>query len=137
MSHSVMRIIPTPIAARQQRSARVAARGRSPAAWRPEQEPQLMAHCGLRLHLSESGSFDERMRATFLVAVVTRTIPGTIEAVLVVDLLCLPLDLLANRMCLPEANLGDLVMIFQLGAYRFKASPLDLLKSRTSAEVLV
>ena len=96
-----------------------------------------MAHCGLRLHLSESGSFDERMRATFLVAVVTRTIPGTIEAVLVVDLLCLPLDLLANRMCLPEANLGDLVMIFQLGASRFKASPLDLLKSRTSAEVLV
>lgn len=96
-----------------------------------------MVDGGLRLHLSASGGFDQRMRATFLVAVVTRTIPAMIEAVLVVDPLCLPLDLLADRICLPEHNLGDLVMVFQFGAYRFKASPLDLLKFRTSAEVLV
>jgi hypothetical protein len=41
----------------------------------------------------------------------------------VVGPLCTPLDLLADRMELPQAEVGDLVVVFQSGAYGASASP--------------
>ena len=59
------------------------------------------------------------------------------EPVSVVGPLCTPLDLLADRMALPQARPGDLVVIFQSGAYGFSASPHRFLGHPAPVEVLV
>ena len=51
--------------------------------------------------------------------------------------LCTPLDLLADRMDLPVAQEGDLVVVFQSGAYGLTASPAQFLGHPPAAEVLV
>ena len=59
------------------------------------------------------------------------------EAVSVVGPLCTPLDILADKMPLPEARPGDLVVIFQSGAYGATASPRGFLSQPDLVEVLV
>ena len=59
------------------------------------------------------------------------------ETVSVVGPLCTPLDLLAERMELPKAEAGDLVVVFQSGAYGRSASPAAFLSHPAAAEVLV
>ena len=51
--------------------------------------------------------------------------------------LCTPLDLLADRMELAEAPQGDLVVVFQSGAYGLTASPTRFLSHPPAMEVLV
>ena len=46
------------------------------------------------------------------------------------------LDLLADRMDLPAAEVGDLVAVFQSGAYGYTASPRGFLSHPEPAEVL-
>ncbi|HTZ00327.1 MAG TPA: pyridoxal-dependent decarboxylase, exosortase A system-associated, partial [Rhodocyclaceae bacterium] len=48
-----------------------------------------------------------------------------------------PLDLLADRMELAVAKPGDLVVVFQSGAYGRSASPQDFLGHPPAVEVLV
>jgi diaminopimelate decarboxylase len=59
------------------------------------------------------------------------------EIASVVGPLCTPLDLLADRMDLPVAEPGDLVVVFKSGAYGLTASPLAFLSHPAPAEVLV
>jgi diaminopimelate decarboxylase len=59
------------------------------------------------------------------------------ETVSVVGPLCTPLDVLAERMELPTAEAGDLVVMFQSGAYGLSASPTAFLGHPAPAEVLV
>jgi diaminopimelate decarboxylase len=51
--------------------------------------------------------------------------------------LCTPLDVLAGRMELAEAAPGDLVVVFQSGAYGATASPQRFLSHPECIEVLV
>jgi diaminopimelate decarboxylase len=55
----------------------------------------------------------------------------------VVGCLCTPLDLLGDNMSLPAAEIGDLVVLFQAGAYGLTASPTAFLSHPAPAEVLV
>ena len=55
----------------------------------------------------------------------------------VVGPLCTPLDLLADKMALPTAEIGDLVVIFQSGAYGPSASPQGFLGHPRVVEALV
>jgi diaminopimelate decarboxylase len=55
----------------------------------------------------------------------------------VVGPLCTPLDLLADRMALPVADVGDLAVVFQSGAYGPSASPQAFLGHAPCTEVLV
>jgi len=83
---------------------------------------------GLHHHLAASGNFGQVLRKNYPVLIATR--PGTdTECVTasVVGPLCTPLDLLADRMSLPAAEIGDLVVILQSGAYGYSASPLGFL----------
>jgi diaminopimelate decarboxylase len=59
------------------------------------------------------------------------------EVASVVGLLCTPLDLLADRMELAVAQPGDLVVVFQSGAYGASASPQAFLGHPRCAEALV
>ena len=59
------------------------------------------------------------------------------EPVTVVGCLCTPLDLLGDNVTLPYAQVGDLVAIFQAGAYGLTASPSSFLGHPDAIEVLV
>ena len=77
----------------------------------------LVTDGGLHHHLSASGNFGQVIRKNYPVAIGNRMTPAKRETVSVVGALCTPLDLLADRMELATAEPGDLVVIFQSGAY--------------------
>ena len=97
----------------------------------------LMVDGGLHHHLSASGNFGQVIRKNYPVAIGNRMRGTTREIATVVGPLCTPLDLLADRMDLAEAQIGDLVVVFQSGAYGPTASPAQFLSHPPSAEVLV
>ena len=51
--------------------------------------------------------------------------------------LCTPLDLLADSMEMAKADVGDLIVVFQSGAYGLTASPTAFLSHPAPAEVVV
>jgi len=97
----------------------------------------LVCDGGLHHHLSASGNFGQIIRKNYPVVIGNRMTSTVAETVSVVGPLCTPLDLLADRMKLAEAQVGDLVVIFQSGAYGFTASPQAFLGHPACVEVLV
>jgi diaminopimelate decarboxylase len=97
----------------------------------------LVVDGGLNHHLSASGNFGQVIRKNYPVAIGNRMHSANCESVSVVGPLCTPLDLLADRMELPVAGPGDLVVIFQSGAYGASASPHGFLGHPAPLEVLV
>jgi diaminopimelate decarboxylase len=96
----------------------------------------LVTDGGLHHHLAASGNFGQVIRKNYPVAIGNR-VDGPREAVSVVGPLCTPLDLLAERMELPQADVGDLVVVFQSGAYGRTASPAAFLGHPDVVEVLI
>ncbi len=100
-------------------------------------ETYLVTNGGLHHHLAASGNFGQIIRKNYP-AVLGNRIEGTErEAVNIVGPLCTPLDILSNNIELPKADLGDLVCIYQSGAYGLTASPNNFLNHPKSFEVLV
>lgn len=97
----------------------------------------LVCDGGLNHHLSASGNFGQVVRKNYPVTVGNRAGSGSTEIASVVGPLCTPLDLLADRMELPLAEVGDLVVVFQSGAYGASASPQPFLGHPPAVEVLV
>ena len=97
----------------------------------------LVVDGGLHHQLAASGNFGQVIRRNYPVVVGTRADQPAIEAVTVVGCLCTPLDLLGDQVRLPRAEIGDLVVIFQAGAYGLTASPTAFLGHPAPAEVLV
>ncbi|MHB1374728.1 MAG: pyridoxal-dependent decarboxylase, exosortase A system-associated [Thauera sp.] len=97
----------------------------------------LVTDGGLHHHLSASGNFGQVIRKNYPAAIATRMDSSAMETVSVVGPLCTPLDLLADRMALPAAEPGDLVGIYQSGAYGATASPQRFLGHPGVVEVLV
>ena len=97
----------------------------------------LVADGGLHHHLSASGNFGQVVRKNYPVTIGNRADSTHREVASVVGPLCTPLDLLADRMSLPAAGIGDLVVVFQSGAYGASASPQAFLGHPVCVEVLV
>jgi diaminopimelate decarboxylase len=97
----------------------------------------LVTDGGLHHHLSASGNFGQVLRKNFPVAIGNRMRAQAREVASVVGPLCTPLDLLADRMELSVAQPGDLVVVFQSGAYGFSASPHRFLSHPEPLETLV
>lgn len=97
----------------------------------------LVVDGGLNHHLSASGNFGQVIRKNYPAAIGNRMGGTDTESVSVVGPLCTPLDLLADRMELPLAQPGDLVVLFQSGAYGASASPQAFLGHPAVTEVLV
>lgn len=97
----------------------------------------LVTDGGLHHHLSASGNFGQVIRKNYPVAIGNRMEATESETASVVGPLCTPLDLLADRMTLAKAVPGDLVVIFQSGAYGASASPQAFLGHPAVVEVLV
>ncbi|WP_205626591.1 pyridoxal-dependent decarboxylase, exosortase A system-associated [Thauera humireducens] len=97
----------------------------------------LVTDGGLHHHLSASGNFGQVIRKNYPAAIGNR-MDATMQAtVSVVGPLCTPLDLLADRMNLAAAEPGDLVVIYQSGAYGATASPQRFLGHPAVTEVLI
>lgn len=97
----------------------------------------LVIDGGLHHHLAASGNFGQVIRKNYPVAVGNRVVGDTREIASVVGPLCTPLDLLGDRMELAVADAGDLIVIFQSGAYGPTASPRKFLSQPDCLEVLV
>ena len=97
----------------------------------------LVCDGGLHHHLSASGNFGQVVRKNYPVAIGNRMDQAEREVASVVGPLCTPLDLLADRMELAVAEPGDLVVVYQSGAYGASASPQNFLGHPHCVEVLV
>ncbi len=97
----------------------------------------LVTDGGLHHHLAASGNFGQVIRRNYPVAIGTRMDDTEREKVSVVGVLCTPLDMLADRAELAPAHPGDLVVVYQSGAYGLSASPQAFLGHPRCAEVLV
>ncbi|MCX7110559.1 MAG: pyridoxal-dependent decarboxylase, exosortase A system-associated [Proteobacteria bacterium] len=97
----------------------------------------LVADGGLHHHLAASGNFGQVIRKNYPVLVGNRVIGEAAGAASVVGPLCTPLDLLADKMDLGHARVGDLIVVLQSGAYGFTASPRDFLGHPQPVEILV
>jgi diaminopimelate decarboxylase len=96
----------------------------------------LVTDGGLHHHLAASGNFGQVIRKNYPVVVGNKVRATPREIASVVGPLCTPLDLLADRMELAEAHPGDLVVVFQSGAYGLTASPTAFLSHPPPAEIL-
>jgi diaminopimelate decarboxylase len=97
----------------------------------------LVVDGGLHHQLAASGNFGQVIRRNYPIVVANRMQQADLESVSVVGCLCTPLDLLGDNIALPRAEIGDLVAVFQAGAYGLTASPTAFLGHATPLEVLV
>ena len=93
---------------------------------------------GMHHHLAASGNLGQTIKRNYPLAVVNKIDEAPAEDVVeVVGPLCTPLDTLGRSISLPPIEAGDLVGVFQSGAYARAASPLGFLSHPTPAEVMV
>jgi diaminopimelate decarboxylase len=97
----------------------------------------LITDGGLHQHLAASGNFGQVIRKNYPLCVATKLDRPATGPVSVVGPLCTPLDLLGDRVSLPDAEPGDLVALFQSGAYGYTASPLLFLSHPAPVQLLL
>lgn len=97
----------------------------------------LVTDGGMHHHLAASGNLGQVIRKNYPVCIGNRIGETLTEPVSIVGPLCTPLDILADKVALPDAQADDLVVVFQSGAYGASASPQGFLSHDTVAEVLV
>jgi diaminopimelate decarboxylase len=97
----------------------------------------LIVDGGLHHHLTASGNLGQVVKRNYPVALLNKLTDPAEEAVDVVGPLCTPLDVLARTVMLPKAEVGDLIGIFQSGAYARSASPLGFLSHPAPPEIWV
>ncbi|MGP3535753.1 pyridoxal-dependent decarboxylase, exosortase A system-associated [Microbacterium sp. RD1] len=96
----------------------------------------LVVDGGMHHQLAASGNFGQAIRRNYPLTVGDR-LGVESETATVVGCLCTPLDLLGDKVDIPSADVDDLVVIFQAGAYGLTASPTAFLGHPAPAEVLV
>lgn len=97
----------------------------------------LVTDGGMHHHLAASGNLGQVIRKNYPVAVGNKMSGSERESATVVGPLCTPLDVLAGQIELARADVGDLIVVFQSGAYGLTASPNDFLSHAKPVEVLV
>jgi diaminopimelate decarboxylase len=97
----------------------------------------LVVDGGMHHQLGASGNLGQVIRRNYPLLVGSHADQEPTETVSVVGCLCTPLDLLGDKVELPRADIGDLVVIFQAGAYGLTASPTAFLGHPAPREVLV
>src|SRR5208283_635567 len=97
----------------------------------------LILDGGMHHHLAASGNLGQTIKRNYPVAVLNKLDQPAKEIFEVTGPLCTPLDVLARGANLPAADVGDLVGVFQSGAYAHSASPLGFLSHPAPPEVWV
>lgn len=97
----------------------------------------LIVDGGMNHHLAASGNLGQTIKRNYPIAIVNRLDMPAQETVDIVGPLCTPLDTLARGITLPKAEIGDLIGIFQSGAYGRSASPVGFLSHPLPSEIWV
>jgi diaminopimelate decarboxylase len=97
----------------------------------------LVTDGGLHHMLAASGNFGQLLRRNYPVAIASQFVAPLTEEATIVGSLCTPLDLLADEIAVPHAEVGDLVAIFCAGAYGLSASPQAFLSQPSAREVMI
>jgi diaminopimelate decarboxylase len=97
----------------------------------------LVTDGGMHHQLAASGNFGQVIRRNYPVAIASRFGSEPVEEASIVGCLCTPLDRLADDVLLPKAEVGDLVAVFQAGAYGLSASPHSFLGQQAAIEMVV
>ena len=97
----------------------------------------LITDGGLHHHLAASGNFGQVVRRNYPILVNGGSSESPLEPTEVTGCLCTPIDVLGRSVRLPPAEVGDLVVVFQSGAYGLSASPTGFLGHPAPTEVLV
>jgi len=92
---------------------------------------------GMNHHLAASGNLGQTIKRNFPIAVATKWGEPDAETVEIVGPLCTPLDMLGRAVAVPQVEVGDVMVVFQSGAYARSASPLGFLSHPTPPEVMV
>ena len=100
-------------------------------------ETYAVTNGGLHHHLAASGNFGQVIRKNYPVCIGNRVTGDPLTPVNVVGPLCTPLDILGDKYALPPVQIGDLIVVFQSGAYGYTASPHHFLSHPEPVEVLV
>lgn len=97
----------------------------------------LVTDGGLHHQLAASGNFGQVIRRNYPVAIGNRIDEPREHVVDVVGCSCTPLDILGASVAMADAEPGDLVAVFQSGAYGLTASPTAFLSHPQAVEMLV
>jgi len=97
----------------------------------------LILDGGMHHHLAASGNLGQTIKRNYPVAVLNKLDEPAEETFEVSGPLCTPLDVLARGAILPRIEIGDLVGVFQSGAYGRSASPLGFLSHPAPPEIWV
>lgn len=97
----------------------------------------VMTDGGLHQHLANSGNFGQVLRKNYPVLIGNRLGQPATTVANIVGPLCTPLDIVADRLPVPELEVGDLVVVLQSGAYGYTASPHLFLSHPAPKQILV
>lgn len=92
---------------------------------------------GLHHHLANSGNFGQVVRRNYPVMLANRCEDEELHEQTFVGPLCTPLDILADNILLPKAQVGDWLAVLMSGAYGATASPQGFLGHDGVREILV
>lgn len=92
---------------------------------------------GANHNLAASGNLGQIIKRDYPILNASRADSASMTEYTVVGPLCTPVDTLGRRVGLPPTRAGDLIAVFQSGAYGLTASPCEFLSHPTPAEVLV
>ena len=92
---------------------------------------------GMHHHLAASGNLGQVIKRNYPVAALNKLDQPLSAPVEVVGPLCTPLDAIARNIRLPKLQIGDLIGVFQSGAYARTASPMGFLSHPTPPEVWI
>ena len=92
---------------------------------------------GMNHHLAASGNLGQTIKKNFPMAMTNKWGRPDNDVVEVVGPLCTPLDTLGRSVELPCPEPGDVLAVFQSGAYARTASPLGFLSHPSPPEVMV
>ncbi len=97
-------------------------------------ETFLITDGGMNHHLAASGNLGQVIRRNYPVAIANRLTSEQWQTVTISGPLCTPLDVLASGVDLPRAEVGDIIAVFQSGAYGLSASPQGFLSHPVAGE---
>jgi len=97
----------------------------------------LVVNGGLHHHLAASGNFGQVIRKNYPLSIGNKIKSSSMETVTIVGPLCTPLDVLGDKVSLPTAQIGDLVVIYQSGAYGYTSSPHQFLSQPSCVEAII
>ena len=92
---------------------------------------------GMHHHLAASGNLGQIIRKNYPVVNPLHVNLGVRTQVTITGPLCTPLDILAAKHTIGEAQVGNVIAVMQSGAYGASASPKDFLSHPHAAEVFI